>query len=326
LETQTKYIGLKLNRREQEIIAGPNPESRAASKGVLLNDRSPKNLVLMDRVFRYSVWFFTLAAIIPLGFILFSVIKNGIGQINLDFFTKIEPNTYDAMVSVRSGEVIPGGILNGMAGTLLITVMAMVLAIPLGIAAGIYLSSGRQSLFSNLVRNITDILMGVPSIVLGLLSYLWIVIHITRGFSALAGSIALGIMMLPLIIRSTEESLKMLPASLLEAGLSLGAPWYMVQFRILLPAALSGILSGILLAVSRVMGETAPLLFTALGSSAINWDITRPTSAVPLQIYRFYHDPNMVSLVWSASLFLIVIVLLLNIVAKRISYKTRIKR
>lgn len=301
-------------------------ETQVLNNGKLFTDKNISKRIRKDMLFGYAIRALTFIAVIPLGLILFSVLKNGLGQINLSFFTETEPNTYEAMLAVRSGEVIPGGILNGITGTLLITVLSMALAIPVGIATGIYLSASRKSYFANIIRNITDIMMGVPSIVLGLLSYLWIVIHVTRGFSALAGSVALGIMMLPLIIRSTEESLKMLPSSLLEAGLSLGVPYYKIQFRILLPSALSGILSGTLLSVSRIMGETAPLLFTAMGSSAVNWDITRPISAVPLQIYRFYHDPNMVDMVWSASLFLIVIILLINIAAKRISYKMSIKR
>ena len=125
--------------------------------------------------------------------------------------------------------------------------------------------------------------------------------------------------MLPMIIRSTEETLKMIPETLKEAALALGTPYHKVILRVLLPTGLSGLMTGILLGISRIMGETAPLMLTALGSSVINLNISKPTSAVPLLIWEFYNDPNMVDLIWSSSLLLMVIVLLLNIIAKRIS-------
>ena len=131
-------------------------------------------------------------------------------------------------------------------------------------------------------------------------------------------------MMLPLIIRSTEETLKMLPTSLKEAGLALGASYTSVILRVLVPSAFGGLFTGILLAISRVMGETAPLMLTALGSTAINWDVTLPTSAVPLLIWEFYNDPNLIDMIWSSSLFLLMLILVLNIIAKHIAKKWRI--
>lgn len=143
-------------------------------------------------------------------------------------------------------------------------------------------------------------------------------------YSALAGSVALAIMMLPLIIRSTEETLKMLPGSLKEAGLALGASYTSVVLKILVPSAFGGLFTGILLAISRVMGETAPLMLTALGSTVVNWDVTHPTSAVPLLIWEFYNDPNLIDMIWSSSLFLLMLILVLNIIAKKIAQKWRI--
>ena len=132
-------------------------------------------------------------------------------------------------------------------------------------------------------------------------------------------------MMLPLIVRSTEETLKMLPGSLKEAGLALGASYTSVILKVLLPAAFGGLFTGILLAISRVMGETAPLMLTALGSTAINCDVLKPTSAVPLLIWEFYNDPNLIDMIWSSSLFLLMLILTLNIIAKQIAKKWRVQ-
>jgi phosphate transport system permease protein len=136
---------------------------------------------------------------------------------------------------------------------------------------------------------------------------------------------ALAIMMLPMVVRSTEESLKMLPSSLKEAGLALGGSYTTVVMRVLLPSAFSGLFTGSLLAVSRVMGETAPLLVTALGSTTVNWDITRPTSSVSLLIWEFYNDPNLADLVWSSSLLLLLVILGINLSAKSIAKRWKIQ-
>jgi len=237
---------------------------------------------------------------------------------NLDFFTKKAPDTYEAMVAVGAGEIIPGGILNGISGTLFMVLIASAMAIPVGLLIGIFLYDQKSKRYAGLVRDIVDILQGVPSIVLGLIAYFWVVKNITHGFSALAGSTALAIMMLPLIIRSTEETLKMIPETIREAGFALGVPYHKIILRVLIPSGLSGLLTGILLAISRVIGETAPLMLTALGSMEVNLNLTKPTSAVPLLIWEFYNDPNMVDLIWSSSLLLMMIVLLLNLISRQI--------
>jgi phosphate transport system permease protein len=230
----------------------------------------------------------------------------------------------EAMLARKSGSPIPGGILNGITGTLLILSLAIAIAIPVGIMTGIYLAENPKKMLANLVRSLSDLLQGIPSIVIGVVVYIWIVIPMS-GYSALAGSVALAVMMLPMIIRSTEESLKMLPASLKEAGLALGGSYTTVILRVLLPSAFSGLFTGSLLAVSRVMGETAPLLVTALGASAINWDVTDPTGAISLLIWEFYNDPNLADLVWSSSLLLLLFVLGINILAKSIAKKWKIQ-
>nr|MDA3778766.1 phosphate ABC transporter permease PstA [Bacteroidales bacterium] len=253
--------------------------------------------------------------------IIYKLISKGYKQINLALFTELAPDTYEAMIALENGENIPGGILNGITGTLIMVAIASIIAIPIGLLIGIFLYENKTKRYANIIRDITDILQGVPSIVLGLIAYFWVVKSITHGFSALAGSSALGVMMLPLIIRSTEETLKMIPESIKEAGLALGVPYHKIILKVLIPTGLSGLLTGILLAISRIIGETAPLMFTALGSMEVNYNIGKPTSAVPLLIWEFYNNPNMVDLIWSSSLILMIFVLILNLIAKHLIAK-----
>jgi len=281
----------------------------------------PNNLKLRsikNKLFKYLVTFFSIITISPIVLIIYELIARGLKQISLDFILKTPPDTFQAMTALSNGEVIPGGIANGIVGTFFMVVMASAIAIPIGIITGIFLYENQGKTLANITRNISDILQGVPSIVLGLIAYIWIVKPITHGFSALAGSVALSIMMLPMIVRSTEETLKMIPQSIKEAALALGVPYYKVIIRVLIPTAFSGLLTGILLSISRILGETAPLMLTALGSSVINLNMTKPTSAIPLLIWDFYNDPNMVSLIWGSSLLLMIIVLSLNIISKQI--------
>lgn len=266
--------------------------------------------------------------VIPLFLIIGKIVMEGYEQINWDFFTKTAPTAVEAMMAKRantiegSRTILPGGIANGIVGTLLMTFVASIIAIPIGLLGGIYLSENRSSRLAHVERFATDLLQGTPSIVIGIIVYAWIVLPM-RGYSALAGAVALAIMMLPLIIRSTEETLARLPKSFKESALALGCSYRKMVLKILLPSAMGGLLTGILLAVSRIIGETAPLIMTALGSTRISWTLDTPSSAVPLLIWEFYSDPNLQELIWSSSLFLLLLVLLLNFIAKRISARTR---
>lgn len=273
-----------------------------------------------DRLFFWSVYFFASLTAIPLFLIIWEVVKKGYKQINLRFFVETAPSTLDAMLARNSGELIPGGIANGITGTLMMVAMASAIAIPVGILGGVYLAEKPKAVFTSVIRFLTDLVQGSPSIVIGIIAYSWVVKPL-GSYSAIAGSTALAIMMLPLIIRSTEETLKMLPGSLKEAGLALGCSYTSVVIKVLIPSAFGGLFTGILLAISRVMGETAPLMLTALGSSAINWDVLQPTSAVPLLIWEFYNDPNLIDMIWSSSLFLLLLILVLNIIAKQVAKK-----
>lgn len=284
--------------------------------------RVEENIKLRFRkntVFRALIIVFSILSVVPIILITGKVLILGIRQINISFFTETAPDSFQAMAAIANDETIPGGIANGITGTLMIVVVASVLAIPLGLMTGVYLSENNKRRYSGIIRSITEMLQGVPSIVLGIISYLWIVKNITHGFSALAGSIALAIMMLPMIIRSTEETMKMIPPEIREAAYALGTPYHRIIIQVLIPSGFSGLSTGILLSLSRILGETAPLMMTALGSSMISLNITKPASAVPLLIWEFYNDPNMVRMVWSSSLFLMALVLALNISSKMIA-------
>ncbi len=289
---------------------------------IILTDNIKRRKRSNDR-FRYLIIAGAILTIIPIFLIVGNLAVKGYRQINFAFFTESAPDTLQAMMASSAGEVIPGGIANGLTGSLLMVLLASLLAIPLGLFTGIYLYESGNSRYAAFIRSLTEILQGMPSIILGIISYLWIVKNVTQGYSALGGSAALAIMMLPLIIRSTEETMKMIPVTIKEAAFALGTPYYKMIYKILIPVSFSGLATGVLLALSRIMGETAPLMFTALGSPSVSFDITKPVSAVPLLIWDFYNDPNMVNMVWSASLFLMVFVLSLNLLSRSISSKRK---
>ncbi|MFA7357940.1 MAG: phosphate ABC transporter permease PstA [Bacteroidales bacterium] len=284
---------------------------------------SLKYRLFKNKLLSLSVIVLSALTAVPLVLIIGKVFLQGWRQINWDFFTETTPSTLDALLAINNNQPIPGGIANGIVGTLMMVLIASAIAIPIGVMSGIYLSENRKTRFSSVVRFLTDLLQGTPSIILGIIAYLWVVIPL-KSYSALAGSVALAIMMLPLIVRSTEETMNLLPVSLKEAGLALGSPYSSVVLKVLLPSAFGGVFTGILLSISRVIGETAPLMLTALGATAIQWDVSKPASAVSLLIWEFYNDPNLQSMIWSASLFLLLLVLSLNILAKQLAKKWRI--
>lgn len=280
--------------------------------------------IFKSRCLHYGIIFFSALTAVPLVAILGKVAVEGFQNISFQLFTQPEPTSYQALIANSQGTAIPGGIANGLVGTLLMLLMSSVVAIPLGILCGTYLAEKRGTAYARIVSYITDVLQGTPSIILGVIVYAWVVVPM-KGYSAIAGSVALIIMMLPLIIRSTEESLKMLPASLKEASLALGGSYDRMVVRVLIPSAFGQIFTGVLLAISRIAGETAPITFTALGSAIIQWDITQPMSNVPLLIWQFYNNPALQSMLWSASLVLLVFVFALNVSSKLISRKWKIQ-
>lgn len=276
--------------------------------------------LFIDRLVKSVVCVLAALTAVPLIAIIGEVLLKGYNQLSWSFFTEPTPTAYKAMMATAAGELIPGGIANGIVGTVIMLGMAVVIAVPIGILCGVYLAEHGKSRFAKTVSYLTDLLQGTPSVIIGIITYIWVVVPM-KGYSAIAGSVALFIMMLPLIVRSTEETMKILPASLKEAGLALGGNNARVILKVQLPAAFGGIFTGVLLAVSRVIGETAPLMFTALGCSMIRFSIDKPISAVPLLIWEFFNDPNLQSLIWGASLFLLLFVLFLNLTAKKIANK-----
>jgi phosphate transport system permease protein len=257
----------------------------------------------------FKVLIFVLAFMItlPLIAIIFYIFKEGITNINWHFLTNVPKPV---------GE-IGGGIANALLGSLLIVLTASVIAVPVGIMCGIYLSENQTGKLSYWSRLAVDVLQGIPSIVIGIVIYFWLVKPIGT-FSAFSGSVALSIMMLPIIIRSTEETLKLIPFSLKEAGLALGLPYHRVILKVIVPCGVRGILSGVMLSVARIAGETAPLLFTAFGNPYLSANIGKPMQSLPLLIFNYATSPyeDWHNLAWGASLILLLWVLLLNIFTK----------
>jgi phosphate transport system permease protein len=223
----------------------------------MLYGNNIKIRILKSRLLYILVCVLSGVTAIPLLAILGEVLIKGWKQLGWSFLTEATPNAYKAMMAASAGEAIPGGIANGIIGTFLMLLLAAVVAIPVGILCGICLSEYRKSWFAVFVSYLTDLLQGTPSIIIGIITYIWVVVPM-KGYSAIAGSVALFIMMLPLIIRSTEETMKVLPETLKEAGLALGGSYWRVMLKVMVPSALGSIFTGILLAISRVVGETAP--------------------------------------------------------------------
>lgn len=290
---------------------------------VMKFEKNLKIRVAQSRLVFVTVCVLSAVTAIPLVAILGEVLLKGWHQLDWTFLTQSTPDPVKAMMAADAGQPVPGGIANGIVGTCLMLLMASALSIPVGIMCGICLSEYRKSKLAVVVSYLTDLLQGTPSIIIGIITYIWVVVPM-KGYSAFAGSVSLFIMMLPLVIRSTEETMNVLPPALKEAGLALGGSYWRVMLQVMLPASLGSIFTGILLAISRVAGETAPLMFTALGGAAVSWNMSKPMAAVPLLIWNFFNDPNLQSLIWGASLFLLLFVLCLNLLSKRIAKKWKI--
>ena len=211
-----------------------------------------------------------------------------------------------------------GGLANAIVGSLMIVVSCSLLSTPIGVLAGVYLSEyGDRSKSASVTRFVNDIMLSAPSIVIGLFVYALVVVP-TKQFSGWAGTIALSLIAIPVVVRTTENMLKLVPVSLREAAFALGAPKWKVSTTVVLKAAKSGVMTGLLLALARVSGETAPLLFTALNNQFFSWDMSKPMSNLPVMIFQFAMSPyeNWVSLAWGGALLITLTVLLLNIIAR----------
>jgi len=262
---------------------------------------------LLDVIVRSACVAATLIALIPLISVLYYVTRRGRGGLDLAFFTELPKPV---------GE--PGGGLgNALDGTLKLVFLACVLGIPPGVMAGVYLAEFGQTRFGKLVRFSADVMSGVPSITVGIFVYALVVLQ-AKHFSAFAGGVALAVLVLPTVTRTTEELLKLVPESLREAALGLGVPQWRATLRVMLRTAAPGIATGVMLAVARVAGETTPLLFTAFSNPFWSAGFNEPTASLPVSIYNYAVSPyeEWHRKAWAAALVLLLLVLLLNISAR----------
>lgn len=267
-----------------------------------------------DRFMRGLAVGATILALVPLILILGFVLIRGFGSLNLSFFTQsYKPPTLSLSGAVQA----QGGVLNGIIGSVLIVFWATVIALPIGLLAGIYLAEFRSNTLATVVRFCTDVLSAAPSIVVGVVAYALIVVRF-RSFSGWAGSIALSILMVPLITRTTEEILRLVPYTVREGAMALGTSKWRTTFTVVVPAAVSGIATGVLLAVARAMGETAPLLLTILGNNNVVYNMFAPMAALPLLTYKYTQSPypNENNLAWGTALVLTAIVLATNLLVR----------
>ena len=246
-------------------------------------------------------------ALLPLFFILLDLVVQGAGSLSVDFFTRMP---------APAGE-IGGGVAHAIVGTLIIVGAASLIGLPVGIAAGIYCAEYPGSRLTWVTRFVADVMNGTPSIVVGVFAWAWIVAT-QKHFSALAGSAALAMLMIPMVLRTTEEMIKLVPNSLREAALALGYPRWRTSLSVVVRTTLPGIVTGSLLAVARIAGETAPLLFTALGSQYMSFDLDQPMAALPLTVFTYATGPfeEWHRYAWAAALVLILVVFVLSLGAR----------
>lgn len=271
----------------------------------------PKERVIFTYLMNAIAFGLTCLALIPLLSILWEIFIRGISGIKGEVFVKT---------------VIDNGFGNAILGTIVMVAIGAFLSIPTGVMTGIFLAEFGQNPIANIVRFITSILTGVPSIVVGIFAY-GIIVLTTKGFSAIAGGFALAVIMLPVIILTTEESLKLIPTSQRLASAALGGTRFQTTFRIVVTAAIPGITTGVLLAVARAAGETAPLIFTALFSLDWSENLLSPTASLPVLIFNLYNDPDPEKnqLVWTTSIILLGLILCVSIISRVVISQRKIK-
>lgn len=257
-----------------------------------------------------------LFGLIFLGWILWTLLSKGLASLNLDLFTMDQPPPMER-----------GGMRNAIVGSLMMCAMGILIGTPLGIAAGTWLAEyGNRSKLGTAVRFVNDILLSAPSIVLGLFVYAMFVMQTGGRFSAFAGALALAFIVLPVVVRTTDEMLRLVPTTMREAALSLGVPQYKVIMQVLYRSALPGIVTGVLLALARISGETAPLLFTAFGNEFFSLDPTGAMSAVPLVMYKFAGSgfENWEKIAWAGALVITLFVLAVSLFARTLLLRNKI--
>jgi phosphate transport system permease protein len=295
-------------------VSPASPHSQVLARFAVSRARRRK-----DRLARAAILACAVIAVIPLVLIVYYLVRKGIGAWSGDFFTT-DPtgNTFFKNSNI-------GGIKSAVLGTIEIVAVASAISIPIGIGVAVWLVEyGKDGRFASIVRFFVDVLTGVPSILFGL--FIYIVLVQGTGYAGYKGSLALALLMLPIVIRSVEVILLQVPGALRESALALGAPRWRVVFNVVLPAALPGMVTGLLLAIARAAGETAPLLFTAAVTMKVNFNLREPMNSLPVQIYNDVISPTsaVVERAWGAALTLVVMILLLNLLARLVARRSRI--
>ncbi|HEY1712358.1 MAG TPA: phosphate ABC transporter permease PstA [Solirubrobacteraceae bacterium] len=292
----------------------------SATGGSMLLAETSAGRKRRDKIMRGVLMGGTGLALVPLVLIIYYLLYKGLSSWSWSFFTT-DPN----------GNFFgnPGGIRSAILGTLEIVALATLIAVPIGIAVALYLTEyGKDSWFANLVRYFVDVMTGVPSIVFGLFIYISLVISHAggSGFAGWKGALALALLMLPIVIRSSEVVLLLVPSTLREAALALGAPRWRIIWKVVLPTASSGLVTGSLLSVARGMGETAPLLFTVSVAFGLSGNLNGIMNSLPMQIFGDITSPRdvVVARAWGAALTLVALVLILNLVARAVSRRSRL--
>jgi phosphate transport system permease protein len=295
---------------------GPMTEPRAHAPLDALSGRDRRRRIISTLLLG-GTGLAAVLTVLPLVLIFFHLMRAGLGSLNPEFFTNVPAPVGE------SG----GGVGNGVLGTFILVGLAGLMGLPVAIGAGIYLAEAEGGTLANVIRFITDVMNGIPSIVIGIFVWAWIVVAV-GGFSAFAGGVALAIMLLPMVTRTTEEMVRLVPRELKEGALALGFTRWRTTLGVVLPAARSGILTGVLVALARIAGETAPLLFTAFGNPFWSSDLGRPIAALPVQIFQYAISPyeEQHRQAWAASLLLIALVLAVSLTARfliRSPYRSR---
>jgi phosphate transport system permease protein len=295
-------------------VSAASPHSQVLARFAVSRARRRK-----DRLARAAILACAVIAVIPLVLIVYYLVRKGIGAWSGDFFTT-DPtgNTFFKNSNI-------GGIKSAVLGTIEIVALASAISIPIGIGVAVWLVEyGKDGRFASIVRFFVDVLTGVPSILFGL--FIYIVLVQGTGYAGYKGSLALALLMLPIVIRAVEVILLQVPGALRESALALGAPRWRVVFNVVLPAALPGMVTGLLLAIARAAGETAPLLFTAAVTMKVNFNLREPMNSLPVQIYNDVISPTsaVVERAWGAALTLVVMILLLNLLARLVARRSRI--
>ncbi len=294
-------------------MTSPQPQTPSVSPLTASNlKHNPASFrTLFGMIMTGLCWLAAGLALLPLLAVLFYVVYQGASQLNIDVFFDLTPPRGN-------------GFGNAIQGTLVMVGIGAIISVPVGIMAAVFLSEfGVETKLADWIRFATNVLSGVPSIIVGVFAYGAVVLTINRGFTAIAGGFALSILMLPIIVRATEESLKLVPQEVRQASVGLGATNYHTVFRVVLPAALPAIVTGVTLAIARAAGETAPLLFTALSSqyylrfSEENLDaLFEPAASLAVFVYDAARFQNYISLGWAASLILVLLVLVTSVVSR----------